>query len=144
MWRRVALVRTDVSEERITPTIRVTAIGDVRTALTVTITANVVSNSLFFSPCWWRRHVLRTSVLTGDTWHHIPEEDILQIEIFIFWKAGWNTLTFTCTGDTRSGLSPTICLFSKLRNHKPPVNRTQTSDNLSIYYSGEAVSPSVL
>jgi hypothetical protein len=31
MWRRVALVRTDVSEERITSIIRVTTIGELGT-----------------------------------------------------------------------------------------------------------------
>jgi hypothetical protein len=35
-WRRVALVRTDVSEERITSIIRVTTVGELRTTVTVT------------------------------------------------------------------------------------------------------------
>jgi hypothetical protein len=51
MSGRVALVRTDVSEERGASIIRVTRIGGLGTTLAVT------SNRRFLSPWWWRRYV---------------------------------------------------------------------------------------
>jgi hypothetical protein len=62
MLRRVALVRTDVSEEHSTSIIRVTGIGELETTLAVT------SN----------RRTLRTSVLTRATLRNIPEDASLQ------------------------------------------------------------------
>jgi hypothetical protein len=59
--RRVALVRTDDSEERIATTIKVTRIGALGTTLAVT------SKS---SP--------ETSVVTRGTRCHIPDDGILQ------------------------------------------------------------------
>jgi hypothetical protein len=64
MLRRVALVRTDVTEELSTLIIRVTTIGELGTTL-------VVTNN---------RHTLRrnTSVLTRDTRRNIPEDSIVH------------------------------------------------------------------
>jgi hypothetical protein len=45
MLRRVALVRTDVSEEPSASFIRVTRIGELGTTLAVTVTASVVPTS---------------------------------------------------------------------------------------------------
>jgi hypothetical protein len=59
MLRRVALVRTDVSEEPSASFIRVTRIGELGTTLAAT------SNR-------------RTSVLTRATRHNIPEDIILH------------------------------------------------------------------
>jgi hypothetical protein len=49
-WRRLALVRTDVSEERIISIIRVERISEVvSTVLQLLVTANVVPSSLILS-----------------------------------------------------------------------------------------------
>jgi hypothetical protein len=61
MLRLVALVRTDVLEERIASIVTVTKIS----ALLVTLMAKAVCSSV-------------TSVLTRATLRHIPEDGILQ------------------------------------------------------------------
>jgi hypothetical protein len=65
MLRRVALVKTDVSEELSASFIRVTRIGELGT--TVDVTSN-------------RRALRRNtkSVLTRATWRNIPEDTILH------------------------------------------------------------------
>jgi hypothetical protein len=57
LLRRVALVRTDVSEERIAFIIRVTRVGGLGT---LAVTSN------------------RSMLFTRVTWHTIPEDNILQ------------------------------------------------------------------
>jgi hypothetical protein len=64
MLRRVALVRTDVSEELSASIIRVTRIGKLGTSLAVTSSRRTLQRntmlflvSRFLSPCWWRRYV---------------------------------------------------------------------------------------
>jgi hypothetical protein len=52
MWRRVSLVRTDVSEERTASIIRVTIIGKLR----LLVTANVPSSPILFT-LWWKRYM---------------------------------------------------------------------------------------
>jgi hypothetical protein len=78
MLRRVALVRTDVSEELSASIIRVTRIGELGT-LAVTsnrllVTANVVpSYTMIEAIC-----SSETSILTRATWRNIPEDGILH------------------------------------------------------------------
>jgi hypothetical protein len=52
MWRRVAILRTDISKERIASMIRAKKIYEPGK----TLVANVVP-SWFFSPWWWKRYI---------------------------------------------------------------------------------------
>jgi hypothetical protein len=70
MLRRAALVRTDVSEERIASIISVARIGELGT-LAVT---NSRSTLLMIEAM----HYSETSVLTRATLHNIPKYDILH------------------------------------------------------------------
>jgi hypothetical protein len=86
MLCRVALVRTDVSEELSASFIRVTRIGELGTTLAVTsnqrtvlVTASIVPSSpIFVTLMKEALSSSETSVLTRATRHNIPEDTILR------------------------------------------------------------------
>jgi hypothetical protein len=79
MLRRVALVRIDVSDERIASIIRVTRIGDLLSSvLRLLVTADVVPSSpILVTLTIEAIHSSKTIVLTRATRRNIPEDGML-------------------------------------------------------------------
>jgi hypothetical protein len=88
MLRRVATVRTEVSEECNSSIIRVTRIGELgptlavisnrRSVLQLLVTANVPSSLIFVTLMMKALHSSETSILTRGTWCSIQEDAILH------------------------------------------------------------------
>jgi hypothetical protein len=73
MWRRVVLVRTEVSEERTASIVRMTRIGELGTKLGVTSNRSELQRTNIKAIC-----SSETSVLTIATQHHNSEDGILR------------------------------------------------------------------
>jgi hypothetical protein len=81
MLRRVALVRTDVSEELSASVISVTRIGELGTTLAVTSTRRTVPSSPILVTLMEVLPSFETSDLTRATRRNIPEDVILHVSI---------------------------------------------------------------
>jgi hypothetical protein len=91
MWRRKALVRTDVSEEHIASIIKVTRISELGTTFAVTnnrsmlqmlvVSANAVPNSSILVTLTMEKFLRssQTPILTRAPLRQIPEDGILYI-----------------------------------------------------------------
>jgi hypothetical protein len=111
MWRRVALIRTDISGERIASIIRVETIIEVETTLTVSskwiaLWRNTVRQLLITASVVPSLLVLTTlmMVLTRSTRHRIPEDGIPQVGYMVTSTAG------ICIDSQHWSLSHTILL----------------------------------
>jgi hypothetical protein len=82
MLRRVAIVRTNVSEEHIASVIRLTRIDELGTTLAATSNANVFPNSQILVTLMMAKICsCETSVHTRATRRNIPEDGILRLEV---------------------------------------------------------------
>jgi hypothetical protein len=82
MLRRMALARTDNSEDSIASIIRATKIGELGTALELTSNRSTLrrntSTPILVTLMMEEIRISDASALTGVTWRKIPEEVILQ------------------------------------------------------------------
>jgi hypothetical protein len=85
MLRRVALVRTDVSEELSASFIRVTGIGELGTTLAVTSNRRTLRRNTLMKEALSSSE---TSVLTRATRRNIPEDAILHYGLLLSLDSG--------------------------------------------------------
>jgi hypothetical protein len=78
MLHRVALVRTDVSEELSASIIRVTKLVFLHGLRQLLVTVNVPSSPILVTLMIDAVNSSKTYVLTRDTWRNIPADDILH------------------------------------------------------------------
>jgi hypothetical protein len=89
MWRHVALIITDVSEELSPSIVRMTTVGNIRTMLAVTSNLSTLrrNSHIDFTDSWYSDNrgdtFLRKWVLTRATRPSIPEDGIILVQIFI-------------------------------------------------------------
>jgi hypothetical protein len=100
MWRRVALVRTDISEERSASIMRVTRIGELGTTLAVN--SNVLPSSpILVTLMMEDLSSSETSVLTRSTLSSIPEDGFTHSHSREILKSYETSSDGTCVLDDR-------------------------------------------
>jgi hypothetical protein len=126
MWRRVALVRSDVSEECFASIIRVKKFSELGTAIATTndwrnsdrlsvlqllVTANVLSSLILSTLMMEAIHSFETSVLTRATRHHTQEDGNLHSHRRDNLKSYITYLAGLCNGDVMCLLWGTNSVF---------------------------------
>jgi hypothetical protein len=132
----VALVKTDVSEERIASIVRVTRIGEVGTktyVLQLLVTANVPSSPILVTLLMEALSSSETAVLTRAIRRNIPEDGILRSHLrenrksylLIEWfhLLGYSALYSACEPTFQTNVITSILRVENQQNKNPPCSR---------------------